>query len=89
MIYTIHIPDRTERLRFAEEIQKILVTYTEYIPGHDIGLYQSDIGIKADVDEKELKKIESLIERRGYPVSKKKEGPDDSGPSASVRDLPQ
>jgi hypothetical protein len=71
MIYTICIQNKEERIRFAAKLQKLLALFTEYIPGKRQGIYDVDIGIKAQVTEKELAKIDSLIERRGYQCSKR------------------
>ena len=71
MIYTIHIPDDHERIKFAADVCKLFKKYTEYIPGNDAGLYQSDIGIQANVHNKELKQVLGLIKRRGYGYSKR------------------
>jgi len=71
MIYTIYIQNKSDRIRFAADVQKILSLFTEYIPGQRQGLYKVDIGIKAEVTQKELATIDSLIERRGYQCSKR------------------
>jgi len=71
MIYTLKIENKEERLRFAAEVQKLLPLFTEYIPGQRQGLYKVDIGIRAEVTKEELATIDSLIERRGYGVSKR------------------
>ena len=66
VIYTIHIPDQHKRIAFAAKVRKIIPDSKTYIPGKRNGIYQSDMGIKADVTTKELAQINALIERRGY-----------------------
>ena len=67
MFYTIHIPNKKERLKVAMEIQNILHTSKEYTPKDE----QCDIGIQADISEKELQQILGLLKRRGYRYSKR------------------
>ena len=66
VIYTIHIPDKHKRIAFAAIIRKLIPQGKTYIPGKRNGIYQSDVGIKADVTQKELAQINALIERRGF-----------------------
>lgn len=71
MTYIIHIQDKNERTLFAAELQKLIKDCKTFIPGHSKGqVYRTDIGIKADVDDKILAQIEGLIQRRGYSVTK-------------------
>ena len=72
VIYTIHIPDKHKRIAFAAKIRKLIPQGKTYIPGKRNGIYQSDMGIKAEVTQKELAQINALIERRGFEVSKRK-----------------
>ena len=67
MIYTLKINNKEERIRFAADIQKILPLFTEYIPGQRQGLYKVDIGIKAEVTQKELAKIDSQVKWKPIP----------------------
>jgi hypothetical protein len=67
MFYTLHIPDKKERLKVAMEIQNILHTSKEYTPKDE----QCDIGIQADITEKDLQQILGLLKRRGYRYSKR------------------
>jgi hypothetical protein len=72
MLYTIHIPNKEQRIAFAVEVKQLIQHSTTYIPGKRNGLYQSDLGIKADITQKELAQIKALIARRGYDVSTRK-----------------
>jgi hypothetical protein len=67
MFYTLHIPNKKERLKVAMEIQNILHTSKEYTPKDE----QCDIGIQADITEKDLQQILGLLKRRGYRYSKR------------------
>jgi len=66
VIYTIHIPDKHKRIAFAAKVRKLIPQGKTYIPGKQIGIYKSDMGIKAEVTQKELAQINALIERRGF-----------------------
>ncbi len=66
VIITIHIPDKAKRIELAARIKQMIPSGKTYIPGKRTGLYQSDMGIKADVTKKELAQINALIERRGF-----------------------
>jgi len=66
VIYTIHIPEKEKRIAFAATVTQIIPQGKTYIPGKRNGIYQSDLGIKADVTQKELAQINALIERRGF-----------------------
>jgi|TARA_R100000750_G_C2331841_1_gene90442 hypothetical protein len=66
VIYTIYIPDQHKRIAFAAKVRKLIPQGKTYIPGKRNGIYQSDLGIKADVTQKELAQINALIERRGF-----------------------
>ena len=66
VILTIHIPDHNQRIAFAAKIRKLIPQGKTYIPGKRNGIYQSDMGIKAEVTKKELAQINALIERRGF-----------------------
>jgi hypothetical protein len=69
MFYTLHIPDKKERLKVAMEIKNILKTSKDYIPKDK----QCDIGIQATtITTKELQQVLGLIKRRGYRYSKRK-----------------
>lgn len=72
MIIIIHIPNKEERIKFAQTVQKILGTSQTYIPGSR-KVYKTDIGIKATVDEPTYRKLLALIDRRGYSYNKLKE----------------
>tara|TARA_R100000234_G_scaffold60073_1_gene36398 strand:- start:3113 stop:3346 length:234 start_codon:yes stop_codon:yes gene_type:complete len=67
MFYTLHIPNKKERLKVAMEIQNIIQTSKEYTPKDE----QCDIGIQAEITEKELQQILGLLKRRGYRYSKR------------------
>jgi hypothetical protein len=67
MFYTLHIPNKKERFKVAMEIQNILHTSKEYTPKDE----QCDIGIQADITEKDLQQILGLLKRRGYRYSKR------------------
>jgi hypothetical protein len=67
MFYTLHIPDKKERLKVAMEIQNILHTSKEYTPKDE----QCDIGIQAEITQKQLQQILGLLKRRGYRYSKR------------------
>jgi len=71
MIYIVHIPNKTERITIAAEVQKILHIYKEFIPGKENGIYDCDIGIKSTVNKSQLKQILGLIKRRGYNYQKR------------------
>jgi hypothetical protein len=71
VIYTIHIPDKQKRIGFAATIRKIIPQGNTYIPGKNNGIYDSDIGIKANITKEELAKINALIERRGFECTKR------------------
>ena len=85
VIYTISIEDREKRIQMAAEIKNILNRSTDYIPSVSKKIIKSDIGIKANVSQKELAQVIALIERRGYAFHKQ-ESPDNSGDSAFVRE---
>jgi hypothetical protein len=67
MFYTLHIPDKKERFKVAMEIQNILHTSKEYTPKDE----QCDIGIQAEITQKQLQQILGLLKRRGYRYSKR------------------
>lgn len=66
VILTVHIPDKHKRIAFAATVRKLIPQGITYIPGKRNGIYKSDMGIKADVTQKELAQINALIERRGH-----------------------
>jgi hypothetical protein len=67
MFYTLHIPNKKERFKVAMEIQNILHTSKEYTPKDE----QCDIGIQAEITQKQLQQILGLLKRRGYRYSKR------------------
>jgi len=71
MIYTVHIPNKEERIELAVEIKRILKNCGTYIPKANKQVFKSDIGIKANVDKKELGQVLGLIKRRGYSYYKR------------------
>ena len=71
VILTIHIPDKQKRIAFAVKIRQIIPQSKTYIPGKKNSLYDSDIGIKANITKEELAKINALIERRGFGCTKR------------------
>ena len=65
MLLTIHIPDKQEIINFAHKVRKLLGQSQTYIPGAR-KVYKSDIGVKANTDDKTYKKILALLDRHGY-----------------------
>tara|TARA_R100000664_G_scaffold33132_1_gene49467 strand:- start:1305 stop:1523 length:219 start_codon:yes stop_codon:yes gene_type:complete len=72
MLLTIHIPDNQERYEFARKVQKLLGESQTYIPGAR-KVYQSDIGVKASIDEFTYNKVIALLDRSGYNYNINKE----------------
>ena len=66
--YIIFIPDKKKRLKFASEVRRLCKQSNTFIPK----IYRADIGIESEIDEKILRKIDALIERRGYQSFKKR-----------------
>ena len=65
MKFIIHIKDQEERLKFAQDVRKLVEESTTYIPR--LGkVIKCDIGIKSTVNPDQLASIIALIERRGY-----------------------
>jgi ribosomal protein S6E (S10) len=71
VILIIHIPDQHKRIAFAAKLRKLIPEGKTYIPGKQTGIYKSDIGIKGNITQEELAKINALIERRGYECTKR------------------
>ncbi len=65
MLLTIHIPEKEERFKFAQDVRKLLGESQTYIP-RARKVYRADIGVKANTDDATYKKILALIDRRGY-----------------------
>ena len=65
MLITIHIPDKQERIKFAQKVRKVLGESQTYIPGAR-KVYKADIGVKANTDDTTYKKILALLDRHGY-----------------------
>ena len=72
MFLTIHIEDKEERVQFAQKVRKILGKSKTYIPGAR-KVWQSDIGVKATIDEETYTSIIALIDRKGYNYNTIKE----------------
>tara|TARA_R100000234_G_scaffold107635_1_gene78790 strand:- start:136 stop:369 length:234 start_codon:yes stop_codon:yes gene_type:complete len=70
--YVIFIPDKTKRLEFAREIRVLCKESNTFIPRYEKHFYRVDIGIESVIDEKTLRKIDALIQRRGYVFGKRK-----------------
>ncbi len=70
--YVIIIPDKTTRLQVASEIRTLCKKSNTFIPGNNKNFYKADIGIESVVDDKTLRKIDALIQRRGYKLFKKR-----------------
>jgi len=72
MFLTIHIKDKEERIKFAQQVRKLLGKSQTYIPGTR-KICQSDIGVRATVDKKTYTSIIALINRKGYNYNTIKE----------------
>tara|TARA_R100001594_G_scaffold42605_1_gene74734 strand:+ start:13866 stop:14102 length:237 start_codon:yes stop_codon:yes gene_type:complete len=70
--YIIFIPDKKKRLKFASEVRRLCKQSNTFIPKKYRHFYRADIGIESEIDEKILRKIDALIERRGYQSFKKR-----------------
>ena len=71
MILTIHIPEKQKRIAFAAKVRQIIPQGKTYIPGKRNSVYDSDIGIKANITKEELAKINALIERLGFECTQR------------------
>ena len=72
MFLTIHIEDKEERIKFAQQVRKLMGESQTYIPGTR-KIWKSDIGVRATIDSKTYKSIVALIDRKGYNYNTIKE----------------
>jgi len=72
MFLIIHIEDKEERIKFAQQVRKLMGESQAYIPGTR-KIWKSDIGVRATIDSKTYKSIVALIDRKGYNYNTIKE----------------
>jgi len=72
MFLIIHIEDKEERIKFAQQVRKLMGESQTYIPGTR-KIWKSDIGVRATIDSKTYKSIVALIDRKGYNYNTIKE----------------
>tara|TARA_R100001510_G_C7648908_1_gene206307 strand:- start:881 stop:1099 length:219 start_codon:yes stop_codon:yes gene_type:complete len=72
MFLTIHIKNKEERIKFAQEVRKLLGKSQTYIP-KSRKVWKSDIGVKATIDKETYKSVIALIDRKGYNYNTIKE----------------
>jgi hypothetical protein len=72
MFLTIHIKNKEERIKFAQEVRKLLGESQTYIPGAR-KVWKSDIGVRATIDKETYTSIVALIDRKGYNYNTIKE----------------
>ena len=72
MFLIIHIEDKEERIKFTQQVRKLMGESQTYIPGTR-KIWKSDIGVRATIDSKTYKSIVALIDRKGYNYNTIKE----------------